>query len=199
MGSVRDRPVADAQTRRDAAVANWPTPTLRAIFWSVEVVTLSPCDMEACLDLFEAVVDERVWLATEPPVDRREVRARWRALLATQTGTILVAREGGRPIGLSAMVGVERPELGMLVAEEARGRGVGAALLRASVAWADEAGAREIVLHVFPANTRAVRLYRRFGFVERERLLRAYPRANGERWDALRMTRPVHAVMARAV
>ncbi|MFO0582964.1 MAG: GNAT family N-acetyltransferase [Anaeromyxobacter sp.] len=165
----------------------------------MDVVTLSPCDMEACLDLFEAVVDERVGLATEPPVDRREVRARWRALLATHTGTILVAREGGRPIGLSALVGVDRPELGMLVAEEARGRGVGAALLRASIAWADDAGARELVLHVFPSNTRALRLYRRFGFVERERLLRAYPRANGERWDALRMTLPIHAIVARAV
>jgi len=153
--------------------------------------------MEPCLDLFEAVVEERVWLATEPPVDRREVRARWRALLSTGTGTLLVAFLDGRPVGLSALVGVERPELGMLVAAGARGRGVGTALLEASIDWAHRVGAAELVLHVFPANTVAVALYRRHGFVERERLLRAYPRASGERWDALRMTLPLHEARAR--
>jgi GNAT superfamily N-acetyltransferase len=147
--------------------------------------------MEACLDLFEAVAAEGRWLATEPPVNRPEVRARWRALLATGTGTILVALEGPRPVGLAALVGVERPELGMLVAADQRGRGVGAALLEASLAWARTVSAEEIVLHVFPSNAAAIALYRRHGFEEQERLLRAYPRSSGERWDAIRMTRSV--------
>ncbi len=168
-----------------------PDARARAIFSRVEVLTLTDGDLEPCLGLFEAVVAEGRWLATEPPVDRAEVRARWRALLSTGTGTILVARDEDRPIGLSALVGVERPELGMLVAADRRGRGVGKALLEASVAWARAAGSRELVLHVFPWNEAALQLYRGRGFVERERLLRAYPRRSGERWDAIRMTLPI--------
>jgi len=157
----------------------------------MEVRTLAPCDLEACLALFEDVAGERRWLASEPPLDRREVRARWLDLLATRTGTILVAIEGTRPVGLAALVGVEHPELGMLVAADWRGRGVGAALLEAAVGWARKVAADEVVLHVFPTNTAALALYRHHGFVERGRLVRAYPRASGERWDAIRMTLPL--------
>jgi GNAT superfamily N-acetyltransferase len=159
----------------------------------VTIRTLAPGDLEECLDLFEAVAAERRWLATEPPLDRREVRARWRALLATGTGTLLVALDGRRPVGLAALVGLECPELGMLVAADRRGRGVGAALLDASLAWARSVSAEEVVLHVFPGNAAAIALYRRHGFEERERLVRACARASGERWDAIRMTRPLAA------
>jgi RimJ/RimL family protein N-acetyltransferase len=157
----------------------------------MEVRPLEPRDMEACLDLFEAVAAERRWLASEPPLDRREVRARWRSLLATGTGTLLVALEGTRPVGLAALVGLLQPELGVLVAADRRGRGVGAALLEASLAWASAVSAEEVVLHVFTTNTAAIALYLRHGFEERGRLAGACLRASGERWDAIRMVRPM--------
>jgi GNAT superfamily N-acetyltransferase len=155
----------------------------------IEVRTLEPHDVEACLELFEAVASERRWLASEPPLDRGEVRARWRDLLATRTGTLLVAVEDSRPVGLAALVGLPRPELGMLVAADRRGRGVGAALLEASLDWARSVAAEEVVLHVFPGNTTALALYRSRGFEERGRLARACARSSGERWDAIRMSR----------
>jgi ribosomal protein S18 acetylase RimI-like enzyme len=159
----------------------------------VRVRALVERDLEACLALFEEVSAEGRWLATETPIDRSEVGARWRALLQTGEGTLLVAeeREGAEPMGVAAMVGRTSPELGMLVARAHRRQGVGEALLDACVAWARSVGAREIVLHVFPHNTAAIALYRKHGFEKRGVLLRAYPRRTGEQWDALRMVKPL--------
>jgi ribosomal protein S18 acetylase RimI-like enzyme len=155
----------------------------------VRVRTLAEPDLEPCLDLFEAVAAEGRWLANEPPVDRDEVRARWRDLLATGEGTLLVAEDGGPPAGLAAMVGLLSPELGMLVRAERRRQGVGDALVRACLAWAAARGAREVVLHVFPHNVAAAALYRKHGFEERGLEREAYPRRSGERWDAMRMVK----------
>lgn len=155
----------------------------------VIVRTLARADLPAALDLFAAVAAEGRWLATEPPVDRREVVAGWEALLDTGEGTVLAAHleEGAPPCGLLVLAGRERPRLGMLVAAEARRRGVGRALLEAAVGWARAAGAAEVSLLVFTHNEAAAALYARHGFLDRGVLLRAFPRRSGERWDARRM------------
>jgi [ribosomal protein S18]-alanine N-acetyltransferase len=157
----------------------------------VHVRPVAAADLPACLELFEAVCEEGRWLATEPPVDRPEVRARWDALLSTGDGTLLLAEEtaGGPPIGLVALVGRARPELGILVAAGWRRRGVGGRLICAALAWAEAAGAPEVVLHVFPHNAAGLALYGRHGFESRGTVLRAYPRRSGERWDAIRMVK----------
>jgi ribosomal protein S18 acetylase RimI-like enzyme len=157
----------------------------------VRVRQITDADLDRCVAVFEAVAAEGRWLATEAPIDRHEVTARWRALVDTGEGTLLVAEadDGDGPLGLAAMVGRTSPELGMLVAPGHRRRGVGDALLDACVAWARGVGAREIVLHVFPHNGGAVALYRKHGFEERGVLRRAYPRRSGERWDAIRMVK----------
>jgi RimJ/RimL family protein N-acetyltransferase len=153
----------------------------------VVVRTLAKADVDAALDLFEAVVAEGRWLASEAPLARHEVRARWEDLLAAGDGVILLADDGAEPIGLAAVVGRRTPELGMLVRADRRGRGVGDALLRACVEWARASGARTLVLHVFPHNAAAIALYRKHGFVERGLVVGQYRRRSGERWDALRM------------
>ena len=58
-------------------------------------------------------------------------------------------------------------DLGLMVAESHRRRGVGSALLEAAVDWARSRGVRKLELHVFPYNEGAIQLYERFGF-ERE-------------------------------
>lgn len=152
---------------------------------------VAPGDIPACLDLFSRVAEEGRWIATEAPVDRREVRLRWEGLLRTGDGALLLAEEHEEapPEGLAALVGRDRPELGMLVAPGGRRRGVGTALLLACIEWARAAGATEVVLHVFPHNHAALALYRKHGFEERARILRAYGRKSGERWDVIRMVR----------
>jgi ribosomal protein S18 acetylase RimI-like enzyme len=80
----------------------------------------------------------------------------------------------------------------MLVAREARDKGVGSALMATALAWADGHGIAETLLAVFPNNDAALALYRRYGFVDAELKQNALPRRGGERWDLLimRRTRP---------
>ena len=78
-------------------------------------------------------------------------------------------------------------EIGMAVAREWRGRGVGSALLAAAIEWARERGLHKLSLAVFAHNVAAIALYRKFGFIEEGRRVKQYRRANGELWDALDM------------
>lgn len=52
----------------------------------------------------------------------------------------------------------------LAVAADAEGRGVGSALLDASTAWARAQGYDRLTLSVFVGNTRAQRVYDRYGF-----------------------------------
>ncbi len=153
----------------------------------MDIHPLADPGLPAALDLFEAVAAEGLWLATEAPVDRRETAARWRALVSTGEGTILVAEEDGAPVALAALAGRGAPELGMLVRRDRRGRGIGAALLDASIEAARASGAHAVVLHVFGHNAAARALYARRGFAEAGVAREAYPRRGGARWDAIRM------------
>jgi ribosomal protein S18 acetylase RimI-like enzyme len=133
--------------------------------------------------LFAAVADERDGIATEPPVDVDERAAAWRL-----DGT-LVAVAGANVIG---MIHVDAGrhgfgELGMAVAREWRGRGVGSALVAAAVDWARAHGLHKLSLGVFAHNDAAIGLYRKFGFVAEGRLVRHYRRQSGELWDAVVM------------
>jgi ribosomal protein S18 acetylase RimI-like enzyme len=145
-------------------------------------------DLDRLVALFAAVAAEGRWIATELPFDRREVRARWAALLSTREGMLFLTERQGAPTGLAAVVGRHPAELGMVVAKDLRGQGIGAALLQACIQWARDQGAPALILHVFPHNDAAIRLYQRHGFVEQRRLHAYYPRRSGDRWDALVMS-----------
>ena len=82
-------------------------------------------------------------------------------------------------------------DIGMLVTDGWRGRGLGSALLDAAMEWASGAGAHKVALEVWPHNDAGLALYRRAGFVEEGRKRRHYRRRNGEIWDAVLMGRPL--------
>ena len=63
--------------------------------------------------------------------------------------------------------------LGIAVAADHRGRGVGSALLAEAIVWARSVGVEKLVLSVYPHNTGAIALYRKFGFVQEGRLVAA--------------------------
>lgn len=133
--------------------------------------------------LYAAVAEERTGIGAEPPVDVEARAARW-----TLDGT-LVAFADDEVIG-SLHVG-ETPfgygEIGMLVARDWRGRGVGSALVAAGIDWARRRGLHKLSLSVFAHNTAAIALYRKFGFVDEGRRVKQFRRANGELWDSLEM------------
>lgn len=118
--------------------------------------------------------------------------------MAAGSGTaelFLVAERAGVVVGnagLTAQGAVRRRHamgLGMAVARDAQGQGVGTALMAALVDWADNwAQVLRLELTVFVDNLPALALYRRFGF-ELEGTLRAYVLRDGVYVDAHTMAR----------
>lgn len=147
-------------------------------------------DVDNYLEVFESVAAERRWIAAESPIDREPLRAAFGWRLETKTAVCLVAveRGTGAVVGfLNADMRIGITDIGMAVAADWRGRGVGSALLTAAIDWARTAGSHKIHLSLWPGNEAAHRLYRRFGFEDEGRLRRHYRRRNGELWDALVM------------
>ena len=97
----------------------------------------------------------RAWFAGAPP-----------------GSALLVAEEGGRPLGFAYLETLrdyfleeEHGHVGILaVAREAQGRGAGRALLEAAEAWARGRGFGRLTLHVFEGNERARAVYERRGY-----------------------------------
>jgi RimJ/RimL family protein N-acetyltransferase len=127
-----------------------------------------PADERRYLKSVRRSPDAAVFVAEDDDEDEGEVVAR-----------LSVARD---PHPASAHVA----DLGMMVAESHRRRGIGRALLDAAVAWAREAGVRKLELHVFPWNEAALALYEAYGF-ERVGLRRGHYVRAGEEVDAILM------------
>jgi RimJ/RimL family protein N-acetyltransferase len=133
--------------------------------------------------LFATVAEERDGIAAEPPVD---VEKRAASIDLDRT---FVAVAAGELVGNIFLIesGFGFAEIGMFVAREWRGRGVGAALVAAAIEWANECGLHKLTLSVFPHNEAGIALYRKFGFVEEGLHPKHIRRANGELWDLLDM------------
>jgi RimJ/RimL family protein N-acetyltransferase len=150
---------------------------------ALEVRPAEDGDRRALALLFASVAGERDGIATEPPVDIERTAEGW------EVDETLVAVASGQLVG---MVHIERNrfgfgELGMLVAADRRGRGVGSALVAAAIEWGRAQGLHKLSLSVWPHNEAAIALYRKFGFVEEGRRTKHMRRASGELWDILEL------------
>ncbi len=145
-------------------------------------------DLDGWLDLLEVVAAEGQWIGAEAPIDREEQGSNFRDRVRRSDGISLVATEGRRVVG-SLGVGIERGlgELGMFLAADFRGRGIGRRLLEDCVRRCRDAGCHKLTLTVWPHNHLALALYAGFGFRTEGVLRRAYRRNSGELWDALAM------------
>ena len=154
-------------------------------------------DLDELVALIWAVASEGRWLGVEVPFDRDERRARLGSIRARESSTVLVAdASASASPGIVGYISVEIApygvaDIGMLVTDGWRGRGLGTALLDAAMEWASGAGAHKVALEVWPHNDAGLALYRRAGFVEEGRKRRHYRRRNGEIWDAVLMGRPL--------
>ncbi len=144
-------------------------------------------DRRALALLLAAVAEERDGIAAEPPINMDRAIENWQL-----DGTLVAVADGG-------VVGQIRVnpswmgfgDIGMMVAADWRGRGVGSALVAAAIEWARARGLHKLALGVFPHNDPAIALYRKFGFVEEGRLVRHIRRSNGELWDLIEMGLPL--------
>src|SRR5262249_44097421 len=88
----------------------------------------------------------------------------------------LVAVRDDRVIGHLHVAREESPytrhvaSIGMTVAVDWRGKGVGSALMTEAIRWARLMGVEKLALSVYPDNEIARALYRKFGFREEGRL-----------------------------
>ena len=89
--------------------------------------------------------------------------------LASPASRYWIARgEDDTPLGYAGVkIGGDQADVMTIgVRPEARGHGLGAALLDTLLRWAADAGAHEIFLDVRPSNAAAISLYESRGFVE---------------------------------
>jgi RimJ/RimL family protein N-acetyltransferase len=145
-----------------------------------------PADGRSFLEAFRSVAEERRYIQTErvdrtPRFYRKRFRRPWSEGVAH-----LVAVDGDRVVGgLSIHRLDDHPAtrhvatFGMFVVASHRGRGIGSALLKEALAWAERFGVKRIELTVYPHNDAAIALYRRFGFVEEGRLVRHAKKSYG--------------------
>jgi len=155
---------------------------------AVDVRPVTRDDWDELLDLLEAVASERQWIGHEAPIDRQERRGRWKRFEDERNHEGFAAVAGGGIVGhlgLHDMNGLV--EIGMYVAAEWRGRGVGTALMQAGLDWARIRHAHKITLQMWPHNEAGRALYAKFGFVEEGYLKRHWKRRNGDIWDAVVM------------
>lgn len=155
-----------------------------------------PGDARALVRLLDAVAAEaRVTLLMVPgQINAREWRRRIATASERDTSLFLCAWLGDRMVGNLGLVADPHPAsahvsvLGMSVARDCRGLGVGRALLETAVAWAETHGAVKVELSVFAHNAPALAFYERLGFVREGLRRRQFVRA-GEYHDEVLMAR----------
>lgn len=110
---------------------------------------------------------------------------------STDRGLWLVACADGGVVGHLAVTREEHPAtehvatLGLGVAPDWRRKGVAAALMSEAIRWGRSVGVRKIILTVFPDNLAAIRLYRKFGFVDEGRFVNHAKKPYGYRDELL--------------
>lgn len=131
-------------------------------------------DVEGLSALVTAVARERTFLGTTEGFPVEQTRG-YLAHVRQSDGVALVAVDGGRVVGwLDIARGpfeglTHYGRLGMGLAPDWRGRGLGRRLLTQALDAAFAKGFERIELEVFASNTQAVGLYRSVGFIEEGR------------------------------
>ena len=128
-------------------------------------------DLAAIRKIYNDGIEDRVATLDEDPKSAAEIAEWW----ASHQGrhAVLVAEREGVVVGWAALNPYHHrcaysgvADLSIYVARDARGSGVGKALLRALEEPAREGGFYKIVLFTFPFNEAGQRLYRGLGYRE---------------------------------
>lgn len=107
----------------------------------------------------------------------------------------LLAEVEGKIVGFTRCVGSRlsrfrhKAEFGICITKEYWGHGIGKVLLENILMWADTVGIEKISLTVVQTNTKAIQLYRRYGFVEEGLLLKDRIHEDGNYYNTVIMGR----------
>ncbi|HEY3921796.1 MAG TPA: GNAT family N-acetyltransferase [Gaiellaceae bacterium] len=156
-----------------------------------------PGDAGALVELARAVGGEPGgWLLADSNWrsvgdERRFVRA----VRKHRDAAVLVAEANEEIVGRLSLSRDPHPssahvaDLGLMVSESHRRRGIGTALLEAAEQWARSAHVSKLELHVFPHNEPAIALYEHCGYAREGFRLRHYRRPDGTLVDAVLMAK----------
>ena len=154
-------------------------------------------DAMSLLSIHREVLAEGSFFITRGDECRRTLvdqPARIHSCLDSPGELFLVARVRRMPVGFLVLEAGPLArmrhclKLELMVAQAARGQGIGKRLLAAAVEWARATSSVEKVgLNVFADNEKAVQLYRSFGFTEEGRRHREYRLEDGRYRDDLLM------------
>lgn len=142
-------------------------------------------DARSFLTFWSAVVQEGRFVRSEHVSYPLRVYRRRFARARPDREAHLLAVAEGRVVGHLFIQREPHPvtrhvaTLAVAVAADHRGLGIGAALMAEALRWARAAGVEKLVLSVYPHNTGAVALYRKFGFVDEGRLARQSRKSYG--------------------
>lgn len=160
---------------------------------SLDIRPARTTDAAALLRLHRSVLLELRYFITEPGEFRESVDDKVRLvreLDRSSNSLFLVARRGPKLLGFLTIRGGQlnrmqhTGKLEIMVAEDARGQGIGRALMQAALRWAvAHPDMRKIGLAVFADNQRALDLYRSFGFREEGRRAQEYRMEDGSYVD----------------
>ena len=160
----------------------------------IHVRRADPGDAAALVALAEEVggEDGRWILAADTWRSSSDERRYLRSVQRHPDAAVFVAEDDGR---IAARLSLSRDphpssrhvaDLGLMVAQQHRRKGIGRMLLDEAVGWARASGIRKLELHVFPWNEPAIALYEAFGFVREGYRKAHYARAD-EYVDAILM------------
>ena len=154
---------------------------------------MKPDDIRATVEMFATVTAEHRWVGTEAGFDQDKRVAMYAESLADPASHrfLIAVTRGGEVVASAhaqlAPYGVA--EIGMAIAADWRGRGLGGRLLDALLLEVRDLGAHKVTLQVWPHNQHAIRLYASRGFATEGRLVRHYRRRRtGELWYAVIMS-----------
>jgi RimJ/RimL family protein N-acetyltransferase len=155
-------------------------------------------DAEVLLDIGRSVISEgKYFIAVSEEVEKtplQEEKERIQRILDDIKETLIVAEVNGVVVGSIEFRSQTRKRLShtgsvsMSISKNYRGMGIGKALLKALLDWAEENPLIEKVsLGVFSTNQRAISLYKQMGFLEEGRLIKEYKLNHGEYVDDVLM------------
>ncbi|WRP07419.1 GNAT family N-acetyltransferase [Rossellomorea aquimaris] len=155
-------------------------------------------DAEVLLDIESSVISEGdYFIVVSEEVEKKplqEKKERIQSILDNMRETLIIAEVNGVVVGSIEFRSQNRKRLShtgsvsMSISKNYRDGGIGKALLKALLDWAEENPLIEKVsLGVFSTNQRAISLYKQMGFLEEGRLIKEYRLNHGEYIDDILM------------
>ena len=153
----------------------------------------TPEDAQAIQDIYLSVLEEGNTFLGDAETFKTTVEQRADRIAAISESPhsrVFVAEEGGEVVGWLSLSGYDLRKmshvtsLGMAIAKEHRGLGVGTKLMEVAVEWARlQPNLNKIGLAVFETNQAGISLYNKFGFREEGRQIKEVCLSDGQYID----------------